>query len=174
MSVDLEDRIVELETRANRIIPATTGADGWANYVESRVAQESDFLRDVLAQAIAMFRDDILDVTKVLIAEALRQRVRGTFDAKASYDANDVVACDGASFIARRADPGPCPGSGWQMIAKQGQRGVAGPKGEPGKTIAGWVVDRANYTVCPKFNDGSSGPSLELRVLFEQFNEETT
>jgi hypothetical protein len=46
--------------------------------------------------------------------------VRGTFDSSETYKRLDVVARNGAAFIARRDDPGLCPGSGWQMTSRQG------------------------------------------------------
>ncbi len=123
--------------------------------------------------------------------DAVAPRVRGTFNAKQAYAALDVVALDGGGFIARRDDPGPCPGEGWQLIARQGQRGVAGEKGPsgrdgaigakgdpgaPGKSvpgIKGWKVDRKHFQAMPVLTDGSVGPAIELRPLFEQFAEET-
>ena len=42
-------------------------------------------------------------------------RVRGTYRAGEVYAALDVVALNGCSFIARRDDPGECPGDGWQF-----------------------------------------------------------
>lgn len=62
-------------------------------------------------------------------------RVRGTWSAADAYAALDVVALGGAGFVARKDDPGECPGEGWQLIASQGKRGKEGgpgPKGEPG------------------------------------------
>jgi hypothetical protein len=121
-------------------------------------------------------RNEILDTAKAAIETALVRRVRGTHNPQSTYSANDIVAKDGGTFIARKDNPGPCPGDGWQLMAKQGQRGVAGPKGErglPGKTIDGWVVDRSTYVVTPRFNDGSLGPPLELRELFVQFEDNT-
>jgi hypothetical protein len=172
--VDLADRISALERCTRRIIPAREGADGWANFVESRVAEESEFLREVVAHALAQVQREMIGACKTLIGEALAQRIRGTFDSKASYVANDVVACDGASFIARRNAPGGCPGPNWQMIARQGQRGVAGERGAPGRDaprITGWIVDRGAFTVAPKFSDGTTGPLLELGALFSQDEE---
>src|SRR5262245_49688519 len=73
--------------------------------------------------------------------------VRGTFGATAEYRRLDVVALNGGCFIARKDAPGPCPGSGWQLLASQGKRGVAGargergergPKGESGGPICDW------------------------------------
>ena len=107
--------------------------------------------------------------------------MRGTFDAKANYAALDIVAADGGAFIARKNNPGACPGEGWQMIARQGHRGVAGakgergfpgPKGDAGATIRSWNIDPARYVAVPIMSDGSEGPPLELRGLFEQFLDE--
>jgi len=104
--------------------------------------------------------------------------VRGTFDETAEYRCLDVVALNGGCFIARKDAPGPCPGSGWQLLASQGKRGVAGekgergPKGDPGlsgATIRDWKIDRARYVATPVMSDGREGPPLELRGLFEQF-----
>jgi hypothetical protein len=103
------------------------------------------------------------------------------------YRALVIVALNGGAFIARHDDPGPCPGEGWQLIARQGARGVAGQKGERGEKgergpaglapplpkLARWSIDRAKFRAVPIFADGSEGPPLELRPLFEQFQDET-
>ena len=111
--------------------------------------------------------------------------VRGTFDQSASYRRLDVVAFNGSSFVALKDAPGPCPGPGWQLIASQGKRGAAGEKGErglpgprgdaglSGATISGWKIDRERYVATPIMSDGSEGPPLGLRELFEQFLLET-
>lgn len=52
-----------------------------------------------------------------------------------TYRRLDVVSLNGASFVAKKDDPGACPGEGWQLIAAQGKRGNVGergPKGERG------------------------------------------
>ena len=59
--------------------------------------------------------------------------IRGTWSEAEIYRELDVVALNGASFAARRADPGACPGDGWQLIAAQGKRGNAGERGTSGK-----------------------------------------
>lgn len=59
-------------------------------------------------------------------------RVRETWAETETYSALDVVALNGASFVARRDDPGPCPGDGWQLIAAQGKRGQPGERGMKG------------------------------------------
>jgi hypothetical protein len=110
--------------------------------------------------------------------------IRGTFDANADYRRLDVVALNGGSFIALRDAPGPCPGSGWQLLAGPGRRGAAGEKGERGPpgprgdpglscpTIREWKIDRERYVATPVMSDGREGPPLELRGLFEQFFSE--
>ena len=107
--------------------------------------------------------------------------VRGTFNETAEYRRLDVVALNGGSFIALKDAPGPCPGSGWQLIASQGKRGAAGEKGErgaqgpqgnpgsSGATIRGWQIDEEKYAATPLMSDGRDGPPLELLGLFQQF-----
>jgi hypothetical protein len=101
--------------------------------------------------------------------------VRGTFNETAEYRRLDVVALNGGSFVALKDKPGPCPGSGWQLVASQGKRGVAGERGERGPpgprgdagassaTICDWKIDRARYLAMPVMSDGRDGPQLELR-----------
>jgi hypothetical protein len=110
---------------------------------------------------------------------------RGTFEDGKAYRALDIVALNGGSFIALRNDQGACPGEGWQLLTRQGQRGIAGLKGDrgaqgdrglPGERAAkltGWKIDRDNYLATPLMSDGSQGPALELRGLFEKFQDET-
>jgi hypothetical protein len=167
---DLMDRVAELEQRAQRFKLATTGVEGWENYFQSLIMQERDYFNDFLTALIAQFHRQLLDETKAMLDQALATRVRGTYQAGISYVRGDMVALDGGSFVARKDNPGKCPGDGWQLMAKQGQRGIAGPQGErgpAGKTITGWVVDRSEFRITPRLSDGSLGPALELRELFE-------
>jgi hypothetical protein len=110
-------------------------------------------------------------------------RVCGTYDPDTKYRLLNIVALNGSSFIAKRDDPGPCPGEGWQLLASagrtggRGERGERGPagldgrgiKGEPGTSIVGWDVDQGSYTATPRMSDGTCGPPLELRGFFRQF-----
>jgi hypothetical protein len=178
MSTDLlEGRVAELEQRASRLVLAGDDRDGWGAYrnlVETRLMQERDCERAVLAEVIASLQRDFQETVKVAIDAALARRIRGTHDPKAEYCANDMVAKDGGTFIARRNNPGPLPGDGWQLLAKQGARGIAGERGAPGRDaprITGWIVDRSAFTVAPRFSDGTIGPLLELGTLFSQDEE---
>jgi hypothetical protein len=117
--------------------------------------------------------------------DAKSLRHRRTFKDDLEYAAFDVIALNGGSFLALHDKPGPCPGPGWQLLAAPGKRGVAGPQGDrgpagiagpPGKDaarIVNWAMDRIAYTVTPVMSDGSKGPPLNLRGLFEQFVQET-
>jgi hypothetical protein len=116
--------------------------------------------------------------------DAVLPTVRGTWSEAETYAALDIVAFGGSSFIARRVAPGPCPGEGWQLIASAGRQGTKGPpgdRGEPGArglpgasapTIIGWTIDRKAYAAIPILSDKSEAPPLELRSLFEQFQDE--
>jgi hypothetical protein len=182
MSTDLlEGRVAELEARASRLILAGDGRDqggwgAWHNLLETRLMQERDYFLELMAETLARFQRQILEEAKAMLDQALATRVRGTFAHTASYVRGDMVALDGGSFIARRDKPGPCPGDGWQLMAKQGSRGIAGPEGKrgpPGNIIVGWIVDRSTFRITPRLSDNSLGPPLELRELFEPSEDNT-
>ena len=114
--------------------------------------------------------------------DAVSPTVRGTWRADAEYRALDIVAKDGGCFIAKCDAPGVCPGPDWQIVSTRGargERGERGPKGEQGPagpaapTIVGWQIDRAMFIATPIMTDGSEGPPIELRGLFEQYQIET-
>jgi hypothetical protein len=123
-----------------------------------------------------------LDRKKRLSLMSLAPSICGTYSAHAKYKKLDVVACDGAAFIAKSDGAGICPGDDWQLISRQGRQGRPGPKGprgdkgdrgEPGATIRSWQVDRERYRVSPSWTDAQVGPSMELRSMFEHFLIET-
>jgi hypothetical protein len=58
--------------------------------------------------------------------------IRGTFRDGEDYAELDVVTLNGASFAAKRDNPGVCPGDGWQLVAMQGGRGKPGERGPAG------------------------------------------
>ena len=166
----LANRVEELEQRARRFKLATTGTEGWENYFQSLILAERDYWNEFLTAVVASVERDLRDEMKALIDTALATRVRGTYQVGINYVRGDMVALDGGSFVARRDNPGKCPGDGWQLMAKQGQRGIAGPagpRGPMGATITGWILDRENFRATPKMSDNSLGPTLELRALFE-------
>jgi len=173
MDSDLQGRVTELEQRSQRFKLATTGMEGWENYFQSLIMQERDYFFALLPELIAGLQRDFRDEMKAALDAALAVRVRGTFQSGTNYARGDMVVLDGGSFIARKDNPGPCPGAGWQLMAKQGQRGIAGPEGRrgpAGAVITGWIVDRDNFRVTPRLSDGNLGPPLDLGALFEDSN----
>jgi hypothetical protein len=86
---------------------------------------------------------------------------RGTWSKLATYRQNDIVAHNGASFIALRAKPGACPGPGWQLLASQGKRG------ERTAAVAGLAIsDSGVLTV--RCGDGSV-KTLDLGPVLRKF-----
>ena len=60
--------------------------------------------------------------------DGVTPEVRGTFAADGVYKRLDIVAFNGGSFIARRDNPGECPGPGWQLLTKQGRAATRAPR----------------------------------------------
>jgi hypothetical protein len=119
--------------------------------------------------------------------DGVSPKVCGTYNADTAYEHLNIIALNGGSFIAKCDDPGACPGDGWQLLTSpgragkpgepgpKGERGLKGDKGvrgEAGLSIVAWEVDRSMFHALPVMSDGSKGPVLELRMLFEQFQIE--
>jgi hypothetical protein len=177
----IESRIEEIEQRQRRFVLAGDGdalTGAWTNYIQGEILAERTFQHAVIAEVIATLRREFEEVARRVVSEAMEKRIRGTWNAHNKYELGDVVALDGGSFMAKFSGPGGCPpGPGWQLVAKQGQRGVAGPKGERGQDgarISGWRVDSENFTIQPIMSDGGYGPPIELRSLFQEYNRQTT
>jgi hypothetical protein len=117
--------------------------------------------------------------------DALAPRVRGTYDAHATYEQLDIVAMEGASFIAKRDKPGICPGDGWQLLSRQGkrgqrgergERGPTGPKGDTGPAVMPQLVSSKideNYNLTILRSDNSL-EIIPLRAAFERYHSETS
>lgn len=58
---------------------------------------------------------------------------RGAWKPASTYEALDVVMCDGSSFIALYDAPGACPGDGWRLLASRGKSGPPGSRGPIGE-----------------------------------------
>jgi len=103
-------------------------------------------------------------------------KLRGTYDPATAYQAFDVVTSNSMWFAAKKDNPGPCPGAGWQSgpVARRGEkgeRGDKGPKGEqgaPGRELIDLVFDDKDYTATFVFSDGTT-IARSLRKLFEPF-----
>lgn len=59
-------------------------------------------------------------------------KVLGTYNPDSAYIDLSIVALNGVTFIAKKDDPGPCPGSGWQLMSAMAKKGDKGDRGEPG------------------------------------------
>jgi hypothetical protein len=98
-----------------------------------------------------------------------------TYDPKETYEALDVVTLNSTWFVAKKDNPGTCPGPDWKAgpTGKKGERGERGPQGERGqqgvngREPVGWV--QQDYTFTAVMDDGSPGPQLPLRGVFEKF-----
>jgi hypothetical protein len=151
--------------------------------LHERLTEERHFMEQVFGEVLATSTHDLRDELNKALANLRAQRsltVCGTYSGDVRYRMLDVVALGGASFAAKQDDPGPCPGDGWQLIAAQGKKGQAGKDGVDGRAgrdaprITDWVVNRENYTATPVMSDGTRGAVLDLRLLFERYNAETT
>jgi hypothetical protein len=164
----------------------SAGNATWGDWVEARLherlIEERRFLEEVFGEVLATSTHDLRDELNRTIANLRAQRslsVVGTYSGDRRYRQLDVVALNGASFAAKRDDPGPCPGDDWQLIASQGKKGQAGADGRDGRDgrdaprITSWVVNRESYSAVPIMSDGSRGAVLELRPLFARFLAET-
>jgi hypothetical protein len=124
--------------------------------------------------------------------------VCGLFDPKKTYKALDLVTFNGSEWRAKKDNPGSIPGEGWQLSGKKGNRGesvvggevnsngrlvlrmsdgkeievglVRGPPGLPAPRIKEWITK--DYQAIPILEDGSLGPSLDMRGFFELYNDE--
>jgi hypothetical protein len=109
--------------------------------------------------------------------DGLSFRVRGTYQQDEPYSRLDVVALNGGSFVARRNNPGGCPGDGWQALCFQGKKGPVGPKGDrgergpPGPSIKGCELEAERYTLILNQSDGTS-VCINLRPFFEAYHAE--
>jgi hypothetical protein len=159
-------------------------AGSWEAWVDVKLAEQQERILSIMTEVIAkMQRDFAQTVLEIRAAsrpmdgrDGRSLNVRGTYNPGASYFTLDVVVCDGASFICCRDNPGPLPGDGWQLIARQGKRGPPGAQGERGEkgrdglsapVITNWKLDVRTYTATPIYSDGRFGPALELRALFK-------
>jgi hypothetical protein len=102
--------------------------------------------------------------------------VCGLYDPGRHYKRFDLVAHDHCEWRAKHDDPGRLPGPGWALSAKEGKRGAKGeagprgPSGPAGPTILEWSIN--GYLAVPIMSDGTAGPALDFRALFERYDAE--
>jgi hypothetical protein len=105
--------------------------------------------------------------------------IEGTYDGtRSDYRRLNVVALNGGTFVARRDNPGPCPGDGWQLLAspgKRGQPGERGPAGGPGArglpgspVVAISIEDEA---VLKLVNGDGSTAKIDLYPLLDKLRQ---
>jgi hypothetical protein len=109
--------------------------------------------------------------------------LRGEYDQRDSYARLDVVTRAGSCWIATRDNPGVFGESdGWLLVAAHGERGERGApglrghrgdRGPAGAKIAEWKINREHFLVVPFLSDGTAGPPLRLRDLFQEFINQT-
>jgi hypothetical protein len=113
-------------------------AGSWEAWVDAKLAEERERILSIMTEVVASLQRDFAQ-TVLEVRAASRPadgrdgrslKVRGTWDPGASYFTLDVVALDGASFVAKRDNPGVCPGEFWQMLSRQGKKGPPGPQGD--------------------------------------------
>jgi hypothetical protein len=166
--------------------------------LRSELAQAHEVTRDALVEFLvnenAELRADLQRLVKRAVAEiedGLERKtaafrpptVRGTFEENKVYRQHDICIKNGGSYIARRDDPGLCPGPGWQQLTQPGKTGPKGERGYPGErgakgesgaTFIAWKIDRKRFTAVPLMSDGKIGPPLLLREFFEEFFAQTS
>jgi hypothetical protein len=102
-----------------------------------------------------------------------------------SYAQLDIVALDGATFIAKHGNPGICPSDDWQLMSRQGkpgrrgETGERGPRGEKGDQGPPAVVPQflgaridEDYNLLRVLSDGSK-EVMPLRPAFERYHNES-
>jgi hypothetical protein len=113
-------------------------------------------------------------------ADGMSFTIRDTYDPAATYHKLDVVTLNSTWFAAKKDAPGVCPGPDWKAgpTGRRGDRGERGPRGEkgdpalPAREYTSWKIDRENYRVVPEFSDGSLGVPIDIRSLFERYDQE--
>jgi len=101
--------------------------------------------------------------------------VCGLFDPARGYRKYDLVTFRDCEWRARCDEPGELPGDDWALSARAGSKGKQGERGERGErgpaiSIAGW--EQRDFRIVPVMSDGSIGPPLDLRAIFEQYDAE--
>jgi hypothetical protein len=170
----------------------TNSDASWDAYVRGLISEHWEIAHEAIGNAIGLavkaLRDELLKEMRTSLRIAILEqagmlpKVCGTWDPTRTYDALSIVAKDGGTFVAKRSGPGECPGEDWQLMSigsrgKIGPRGERGEKGESGADgrsigVVGWLVDPTTFMVTPRMADGSYVPAINLRPLFEAYNEQ--
>ena len=114
--------------------------------------------------------------------DGITPRVRGTFSANIRNSISLRAVAARSSRVATILVPVPVTaGNSLRLPGKKGDRGSPGPRGEtgpkgeqgpPGPIIASWEVDHEHYRARATMSDGTDGPTLDLRGMFERYHTE--
>jgi hypothetical protein len=201
-----------IRSRASYAQAAEPDWSGWQRWLDGAIENERNVMTEVIGEVVADLERKIKNLelglaTATGALDVLRGKgvpgcfhVRGTHDARSTYNYLDVVAYNGASWVATRDNPGDVPGPGWQLLASQGSRGVRGERGPAGpagvpptfagarfshrgmeiETSTGSIslfksvnVDPQNFTIKFIANDDSA-LTISLLPLFESYHSQTT
>ena len=72
----------------------------------------------------------------------------------------------------KRGERGPCGADG--APGPRGEKGERGERGAPALTVIEWRPNSAAFTVQAVMSDGSTGPMIALRSLFESYHAATS
>jgi len=189
-----EQRNNALTTTAATHTPTQESSGGFRINRESLVETLGEVIsderwreREEVQQALAPLREDIVALrtemrgrVKGLIELRGAFHIRGPYHADQRYGPLDVVTVDDRWYAARSDRPGACPGPDWEpgpagcqgatgLRGSRGPRGAQGAAGKDAREWSGFKVDRENYSLTVLLADGSEGPTIPLRPLFEQF-----
>ena len=201
-------------TRASYTPDEPDSSSPWEEWMAGHKNQIYDVVGEALGEVTGPLERRIKELeTQLAVAtgalDILRGRgipgtfnIRGTYNAKTAYAYLDVVAHDGASWVAKCDGPTEAPGSSadWQLVARQGKRGTAGERGPPGPagaaprflgacfnkegmhlaTSTGLIplfkmitVDPENFAI--KFTAADDSTlSISLLPLFEAYHQQTS
>jgi hypothetical protein len=165
-SLEQEERCARERAGPQRLTDAEMAR--WQTDLQERVEQLQSATKELIAQNRRSMIDAVgeaLGYTRLeLHDEITRAMTEWRESAAALWQAlhktkERAKGQDGApGEKGEQGEPGP-----------SGEQGPPGEPGKPGTEIVGWQVDRAAYALVPIQRDGTDGPPLRLRELFQQF-----
>jgi hypothetical protein len=171
------------DTIKTQAVRPTNGAQetdwsAWENWLAARLDQRCKEFGEEIGEAIGDMTGPLEKRIKTLELELAQTRgavdilrgrgapgtfnLKGNYDPRTSYAYLDVVVRDSSSFVARRDNPGSCPGDDWQMIACGGKRGATGEKGERGPAGPAPVLVGAKFSHRGMEIETGSGDAIPL------------
>jgi len=185
LRTEIEAKIAAVAERPGKLTIAKTYEPGAVVYRGEIVVHDGATWQAKCDTAQTAGGSDYVCVARAGVdgADGRSLSLRGPYDMHAKYTNLDIVEFGGELFVALSDHPALCPGEGWRLLAlrgKVGEKGASGPRGHKGDRgpsgvkLHSWQIDRERYRASPLMEDGTVGPMLELRPLFEQFQIETS